>query len=73
MDYKYKVSVILPIYNVGEHLKESLDSIAIQSLDQNEIEVIMVNDGSTDNSIDIIHDYENILSMLFVLIKKMKV
>jgi len=47
-----KVSVILPVYNVAPYLEESLDSILNQSL--REIEVVAVNDGSTDNSLDIL-------------------
>lgn len=51
-----KVSVIVPIYNVQEYLKECLDSLAKQTL--KEIEIIMVNDGSTDNSPIIASEYE---------------
>ena len=43
-----KVSVIMPIYNVAPYLEEAFDSILNQSL--KDIEVIAVNDGSTDNS-----------------------
>ena len=51
-----KVSVILPIYNVAPYLEEAFDSILQQSL--KEIEVIAVNDGSTDNGWDIIQAYQ---------------
>ena len=50
-----KVSVIVPVYNVEEYLRECLDSLVNQTL--KEIEVIMVNDGSTDNSPEIIEEY----------------
>lgn len=50
-----KVSVIVPIYNVEEYLEECLDSLLTQTL--NEIEVIMVNDGSVDNSRNIAQKY----------------
>lgn len=50
-----KVSVVVPIYNVEDFLEECLDSISNQTLD--DIEVICVNDGSTDNSLDILNDY----------------
>lgn len=43
-----KVSVIVPVYNGEEHLRECLDSIVGQSL--KEIEIICVDDGSTDSS-----------------------
>ena len=52
-----KVSVIVPIYNVEEYLRECLDSLVKQTL--KEIEVLMVNDGSTDSSGDIAAEYAN--------------
>ena len=51
-----KVSVIMPIYNVAPYLEEAFDSILNQSL--KDIEVIAVNDGSTDNSEEIIKKYQ---------------
>lgn len=50
-----KVSVIVPIYNVSAYLREALDSLVCQTL--KELEIICVNDGSTDNSLDIIREY----------------
>ncbi len=43
-----KVSIIVPIYNVEKYLPKCLDSLVNQTLD--DIEIILVNDGSTDNS-----------------------
>lgn len=51
-----KVSVILPIYNVAPYLEEAFDSLLHQSL--TDIEIIAVNDGSTDNSEEIIKKYQ---------------
>lgn len=51
-----KVSVILPVYNVGAYLEETFESITIQTL--RDIEIIAVNDGSTDNSEEIISRYQ---------------
>lgn len=48
---KVKVSVIIPVYNAEKYIKKSLSSIINQSLE--EIEIIIVNDGSTDRSIEI--------------------
>lgn len=50
-----KVSVVLPVYNTAPVLRETMDSILSQTLQ--EFELICVNDGSTDASLDILHDY----------------
>lgn len=50
-----KISVIVPVYNVEEYLKECLDSLVNQTLDG--LEVIMMNDGSTDSSQLIMENY----------------
>ena len=52
------LSIIIPIYNVEEYLRECLDSIyKIKGIKK---EVILVNDGSTDNSQDIIDEYKKL-------------
>lgn len=50
-----KVSVIVPVYNVEKYLEKCLDSLAKQTL--KEMEVIIVDDGSPDNSDKIIKEY----------------
>ena len=50
-----KISVIIPVYNDEKHLKECLDSISNQTLD--DIEIICINDGSTDSSLEILNEY----------------
>ena len=50
-----KVSVVIPFYNVEDYLQECLDSIINQTLD--DIEIICVNDGSTDNSLKIVERF----------------
>lgn len=52
-----KVSVIIPIYNVQQYLKRCLDSVIKQKYEN--LEIILVNDGSTDNSLEIAKEYEN--------------
>ena len=52
---KPKISVIVPVYNVQEYLEECLDSLVHQTM--KEIEVIMVDDGSVDNSAEIMNIY----------------
>lgn len=49
------ISVIVPVYNVEKYLEECLDSIQDQTY--SDIEVILVNDGSTDNSKEICEKY----------------
>lgn len=56
MTYMPKVSIIVPVFNVEKYLKECLDSILAQSL--KEIEVICVDDGSTDKSPQILDRYQ---------------
>lgn len=50
-----KVSVVVPVYNAAAYLKECLASLVNQTL--KEIEIICVNDGSTDNSLAILNEY----------------
>ena len=54
-----KISVIMPIYNAGKYLRNTLDSIINQSIGFENIELILVDDKSTDNSKDIIMEYSN--------------
>ena len=49
------ISVIVPVYNVEEYLEECLESIRQQTF--TDIEVILVNDGSTDGSREICEQY----------------
>lgn len=50
-----KVSVIIPVYNVEKYLRECLDSVINQTL--SDIEIICINDGSTDKSLGILKEY----------------
>lgn len=50
-----KVSILIPVYNVEKYLRECLDSVAGQKL--SDIEIICINDGSTDSSLDIINEF----------------
>lgn len=51
----YSVSVIIPVYNVEKYLRECLDSVVKQT--RKDIEIICVNDGSTDGSLEILQEY----------------
>ena len=50
-----KISLIIPVYNVAKYLGRCLDSIVNQTY--RNIEIICVNDGSTDDSLDILNSY----------------
>lgn len=50
-----KVSIIVPVYNVEKYLKRCLDSLVNQTL--KDIEIICINDGSTDGSLAILNEY----------------
>ena len=51
-----KVSIIVPVYNVVDYLSDCLESLVKQTLD--DIEIICVNDGSTDSSLIVLEKYE---------------
>lgn len=54
----FKVSIILPVYNVEKYLSACLDSLLAQTLE--EIEIVAVNDGSTDGSLQILQAYQSL-------------
>ena len=55
MKSNVKISVIIPVYNSGKYIVKCLDSIKNQSI--NDYEIVIINDGSTDNSGEIIQNY----------------
>lgn len=68
----YKISIIIPIYNVERYIKECLKSILEQITP--EIEVILINDGTPDKSVDItktlLRDYSTDIQNQFVLVNQ---
>ena len=63
-----KVSVIMPVYNVEKYLHQCMDSLVQQTL--TDIEIICVDDGSTDNSLAILQEYAQRDSRIIVLQQK---
>lgn len=63
-----KVSVVMPVYNTSKYLRECMDSVIGQTL--KEIEIICVNDGSTDNSLDILMEYAEQDSRIKIITKE---
>lgn len=53
-----KISVVMPIYNAFDYLKPAIDSVLNQTL--SEIELICVDDGSTDNTLSILKEYQQL-------------
>lgn len=62
-----KVSVVIPVYNTVRYLRDCLDSVLGQT--HHNIEVIVVNDGSTDGSLDVIREYEQRDARIIVIDK----
>ena len=68
IDYTPKVSVVMPVYNVEPYLRQTLDSVLNQTL--KEIELICVDDGSTDSSLDILKEYATKDNRITVMTQK---
>lgn len=60
-----KISIIIPCYNVEKYVKECLDSILMQKL--KEFEIICINDGSTDNTLEILNSYKEKYSNIKII------
>lgn len=63
-----KVSIVIPIYNVEKYLGECLDSVVNQKL--RDIEIICVDDGSTDGSLEIVNEYASKDDRIVVISKE---
>lgn len=62
----YKVSIIIPVYNTAEYLKDSFKSIRNQTFDFEDMEVIFINDKSDDGSEDILKEFEKEYDNVFL-------
>jgi len=50
-----KVSVLMPVYNLEDYIEHAMESIFNQTL--KDIEIVCVNDGSVDSSLDVLRDF----------------
>ena len=65
-----KISVIIAAYNAEEYLSETMDSIFLQTMDNSEYEVIVINDGSSDSTLSILNSYKKNYSNLIIIDKE---
>lgn len=72
MNHEYIFSIVIPIYNSELWLKEAIDSIIYQTMDFKNIQLILVDDGSTDNSLNICEEYRKIYSNIEIIEKDNK-
>lgn len=63
----YELSVVIPIYNVEKYVAQCLDSIVNQSIGIENIEVIIVNDATPDNSMEIVEKYASKYSSIKII------
>jgi glycosyltransferase involved in cell wall biosynthesis len=62
------VSIVIPVYNAAKYINRCLDTIINQTY--NNIEIIIINDGSTDNSLELISEYTSMHSIIKVINKE---
>lgn len=69
-DRMYKVAVVTAVYNVESYLKEMIESIIAQTIGFENIQLILVNDGSTDRSGEVCEEYARQYSDNIVVVHK---
>lgn len=65
-----KFSIIIPVYNAEKYLSQCLDSVINQSF--KDMEILCINDGSKDNSIQILQEYAQKDNRIKIIIQKTK-
>lgn len=58
----------LPVYNVAPYIKDAINSILAQKLEKFNYEIICVDDASTDNSLQVLEEFQKIKAATFVSI-----
>lgn len=69
MDCNKLLTVVVPAYNMHDYLRRCLDSLCVETV-MNDVQVIVVNDGSTDDTSQIAHEYEVRFPLYFQVIDK---
>lgn len=67
---KLLLSIIVPVYNAEQYIEDCLKSLECQKLSSSEYEIICINDGSTDHSLDILNKYKNRNSNIRIINKE---
>jgi glycosyltransferase involved in cell wall biosynthesis len=65
-----KLSIIIPMFNSEKYISRCLDSVIDQNLSNDEYEILIINDGSTDNSLNICKGYESKHSNIKIISSK---
>lgn len=71
-NFEYRVSVIVPIYNGSEYLKKCLDSLLRQTIGNNQMEVLLINDGPQTRVKGYAKNILDFIKILNIFIKKMR-
>jgi glycosyltransferase involved in cell wall biosynthesis len=66
MNETYKISVIIPTYNRCEILDYTLHSLTLQNLPKDQFEVVVTDDGSSDNTEEVVESYKDRLNISFI-------
>lgn len=67
-----RLSIVIPVYNVEPFIRGTLDSIYKQGVDESLFEVIVVNDGTLDNSMAIVEMFADAHTNLAIINQKIK-
>ncbi len=68
MSINYKISIIIPVFNIEKYISSCLDSVLTQTYKN--LEILIINDGSTDNSKEIIENYATKDNRIIVINKE---
>ena len=64
------LSIIIPVYKVEKYISKTLESIAIQERWLHDVEIVVVNDGTPDNSMDIVNSFQSRIPNLVIINQK---